>query len=300
MSVRMSIRLTTREPLPDGLRRIAREQLEGVLRRVAQAETKKEAAAVHATRKHIKKLRALLRLIREQIGREIFQEENGRLREVAHGFSGSRDARVQRELLEKLREETGGDLVFPKTSAALDGEVTSEAGSFGNQRAEAIATLELMGDRLEGWPLDHISMCELACGLRHAYGRGRKARAEVCSAPTPENFHTWRKRVKDIWYQGRILECLSPAVMAPLIENAKTLGQHLGDLHDLAVFRERLELENFGDESERSLLLGLICDREPKLEQITLDLGSRFFAEKPGAFERRLLRYADDWAAVSA
>jgi len=43
------------------------------------------------------------------------------------------------------------------------------------------------------------------------------------------------------------------------------------------------------------VLLGLICTREPKLEQIALDLGARFFAEKPLAFERRLLRYAREW-----
>ena len=37
--------------------------------------------------------------------------------------------------------------------------------------------------------------------------------------------------------------------------------------------------------------------REIELEEVVLDLGARFFAEKPGAFERRLLRYAREWPA---
>jgi len=44
-------------------------------------------------------------------------------------------------------------------------------------------------------------------------------------------------------------------------------------------------------------LCGLICSRESELEEAVLDLGARFFAEKSGMFERRLLRYARDWPA---
>ena len=40
---------------------------------------------------------------------------------------------------------------------------------------------------------------------------------------------------------------------------------------------------------------GSICTHENELEEVVLDLGARFFAEKSGAFERRLLRYARDW-----
>ena len=98
--------------------------------------------------------------------------------------------------------------------------------------------------------------------------------------------------MKEVWYQTRILQCLNPAVMCAMADAAKTLGQELGDLHDLAFFRNRLEAEEGCRDDERIVLLGLICTRERELEQIALDLGARFFAEKPLAFERRLLRYA--------
>ncbi len=292
----MSYRLKTNEPLAGGIRRIAREQLESTLGQIGQVAGGKEAAAVHSTRKHIKKQRALLRLIREQLGKEIFKEENDRLRGVARTFSGSRDARVQLQLLENLREQAQqGKTAFAQTSAALEKEMAAHAGSFGPQRREAEATLQHICDRIEGWPLDDLSVRNLSCALRHSYKRARKCLDCVKTEATTENFHDWRKRVKDIRYQARILQCLNQAVMCELADAAKTLGQHLGDLHDFAFFRSRLEADEGCREDERVLLLGLICAREKELKQIALDLGARFFAEKPAAFERRLLRFAGAW-----
>jgi hypothetical protein len=82
--------------------------------------------------------------------------------------------------------------------------------------------------------------------------------------------------------------------MSEIAKDARTLGQHLGDLHDLAIFRGRLAAET-GREEERAVLCGLICARERELEEIARDLGARFFAEKPGMFARRLRRYARAW-----
>ena len=140
----MSYRLRTGEGIAVGMRRIAREQLEGALCEIAAANSANEAAAVHAARKSIKKARALLRLIREEIGREIFKEENRSLRDVARGFSGPRDARVQLQLLEKLREQVPQGLAFEKTTAMLEEEIATQCrnlrpatpGSGGNLAAD--------------------------------------------------------------------------------------------------------------------------------------------------------------------
>ena len=103
----MSYCLKTDEGIADGIRRVMREQLQGGLCEISQATPGNEAKAVHATRKHIKKARALLRLVRETIGQKIFQEENRFLREVGRIFASSRDARVRQETLEQLREQIG-------------------------------------------------------------------------------------------------------------------------------------------------------------------------------------------------
>jgi CHAD domain-containing protein len=292
----MSYRLRIREGLATGVRRIAREQLEGALREIAVVTTGDEAAAVHATRKYIKKTRALLRLIRAEIGPEIFKAENRYLREVARGFSGPRDARVELQLLQKLREQAQLEsMAFAQTAALLQEEVATHVDSFGPQQREAEATLQRICDRIEGWPLDDLGIDDLCCALRSSYRCGRKCFRRVQDEATSENFHSWRRRVKDIWYQARLLQNLNAAALGEINQAARTLGQMLGDLHDLAFFRIRLEAEPGIGEEERSSLLELIGAGERELEEITLDLGARFFIEKPRALERRLLRYARDW-----
>ena len=296
----MSYRLKSDEMPADGIRRIAREQLEKALSEIEQLSTAKAAAAVHATRRHIKKVRALLRLVRDEIGEKIFEEEDRRLREVARSFSGARDGQVQLNMLEKLRDQARQKkAVFQKTAAALKREIAALAVDLGAEEQSAEATLQWIGDRIEGWPLDNLSAEDLCRALKRFYRRGRKGLRCVESDPTAENFHSWRKRVKDVWYQSLLLQNLHPAVMCELANGAQTLGRQLGDLHDLAFFRSRLAGAAELPESERTALLGLICAREGELQEIALDLGARFFAEKPKAFEKRLLRYAKEWPARS-
>jgi CHAD domain-containing protein len=168
------------------------------------------------------------------------------------------------------------------------------------RRREARTTLQEICDRLEGWPVDDLGMDDLCCALRHSYRRGRKGLRRAGAESTAENFHSLRKRVKEAWYQTRILQRLNSALMGAMADAAKTVGQELGDLHDLAVFRNRLQAEEGCRDDERIVLLGLICTRESELEQIALDLGARFFAEEPLVFERRLLRYAREWPTPPA
>jgi CHAD domain-containing protein len=289
----MSYRLKTDETPALGIRRIAREQLESALGEIKGLIHQDEGAAVHATRNHIKKIRALLRLLRRAIGPEIFKGENQRLRDVGRSFSGPRDARVQLQLLAQLREEAAQEKdSFPKTTAALKTEIADLAEGFGAQRRQAAPILQQISDRLEGWPLENIGSNDLCCALQRSYRRGRTWFRCAGADPVAENFHSWRKRVKDLWYQSLILRDLNRTVVCEIAEAARTLSRQLGDLHDLSFFRHRLETSAAYAEEERTVLLVLICARERELERVALDLGARFYAEKPGAFGRRLLRYA--------
>ena len=88
----MPFRFKLTEPFEEGCRRIAREQIER-----AQCQLKAPGdpvAAVHETRKSLKRLRALLRLVRPALGEQTYREENAQLRSI--GGSLSRHARPPR------------------------------------------------------------------------------------------------------------------------------------------------------------------------------------------------------------
>lgn len=291
----MNYRLKKDEPLASGIRRIAREQLEKAEQEILGLADEDEGGAVLAMRKHIKRTRALLRLARDPLGSKIFKGEDRRLRDVARGFSGSRDARALLQSLEKLRESAAPKKeTFAGTCATLKNEIATAAKTVGNQPQQAAATLQQVCDRLEGWPLENLTNENLSAALKKTYRRGRTCFCLVESNRRTEKFHAWRKRVKDLCYQAQILQNLNQTVLCEMAEGAKNLGRHLGELHDLAFFRQRLETGAKFPEDERALLLGLICARECELEQVALDLGARFYAEKPGAFARRLLDHARD------
>src|ERR1700726_4241853 len=101
----MSYQLRREETFGEGLRRICRKQVELAL---AITEGKKEPrdTPVHETRKHLKKARAVLHLVRKEIGRGLFKNEDHALRDVGRLISEIRDAEVRLETVRELQTVT--------------------------------------------------------------------------------------------------------------------------------------------------------------------------------------------------
>ena len=97
----MAYRLENGEPLPDGIRRIATEQLSSAIKHL-QGETGARDTHVHKARKNMKRLRGLIRLLRFELGKEAFGRENACDRLAAAEQAGMRDATVLIETLDKL------------------------------------------------------------------------------------------------------------------------------------------------------------------------------------------------------
>ena len=77
----MSFRLKLREPLPNGLKRVFREQIESALR-LCQHPAKQRGVTVHEVRKHLKKLRAAMRLAVGEVGKNQHAREDRCVREI--------------------------------------------------------------------------------------------------------------------------------------------------------------------------------------------------------------------------
>src|SRR5262249_34360662 len=96
----MAYRCKIEEPLAKGIRRIAREQVQRAAQRLAQADD--GPAAIHDVRKHLKRVRALLRLVRPVLGDTAFRRENARFREIGLLLAGARDLDVLKETVAAL------------------------------------------------------------------------------------------------------------------------------------------------------------------------------------------------------
>ena len=292
----MAFRLKLREPLPKGLKRVLREQIDSALH-MCQNPAKERGVTVHEVRKHLKKLRAAMRLATGAVGKNCHSCENRSVREIGRLISDLRDAQVRLQTFTELRDRAAKrsqELLFPRSEELLLLERESFSEAFAGWRKEAIPQLESVKARLMEWQLDGLNWQQICGAVAKIYKRGQRGLAKTIADPVSENFHEWRKGVKDIWYQLRILQPLNRVVLEEMAHDAEVLGELLGCEHDLDFLLARLEKE-IGDEAfagELAQLQKLICKRCKRLRRDALELGRRFYAEPAKAFAKRISIFA--------
>ena len=295
----MSYRLKSKERPSQELKRIFREEI-GSAVRLCRHPAKERGVTVHETRKHLKKLRAALRLAAAEAGKDRHAREDRSLSQIAKLVSDLRDAHVRWQTFTRIREDMRGHSAahpFPKIEELLSMERESFSAAFAGWQKQAIPELEAAKKRLSGWPLDDTTWKEVCGAVAKSYRRGRNTLGDVVKKPSPETFHEWRKEVKRLWYQLRLLQPLNRVVLKKIAGDAKALGELLGLDHDFAFLLTRLDQEQNDSalQPEHAALQKLIRKRSWKLQRDATELGRRFYAEPPKAFAKRISIFMEDW-----
>jgi CHAD domain-containing protein len=295
----MSYHLRKDETLGDNLRRICRKQIESAIA-VATGEKKTGDSPVHEMRKHVKKARAALRLVRKEIGAGLFREEDCYLRDVGRLTSEIRDAEVRLQTVRELqgisqRGRRGG--AYPKLEGMLMMELENFMAAFAEWQTQTVPILERAGANVDCWPLDHFDCKQLRRAVQRTYKSARKALACAEATPTAENFHRFRTRAKRLWYELRILRPVNPVVLKNLSDDLRSLGNLLGRAHDLSFLGDRLRRNDQKSEWEREghKLLAVIEVSQGDLQRGAAELAEHFFAERPRDFGDRIASWLKDW-----
>jgi hypothetical protein len=286
-------RLHDGEFVPDGVRRIARGQLDNAIEWLdGAAHGQQLGDAVHETRKGLKRLRTSLRVARPAIGDETYRRENAAFRNTGRRLSGARDARVLIETLDALTSRFGGE-ISPGTTARLRAELEQDhdraeaALRDGPEVAAALEELKLARERTAGWTFEEHGFDALGPGVRRLYRRGRRSMRAAAKEPGgDERLHEWRKRVKDLWHASQLLR------MKRFAKRAHRLSDRLGDDHDLAVLREYVNAHPhyFEDDAQRLALSAAIDRRREQLQQDAFQLGAKVYEQPPKKFVRSIER----------
>jgi CHAD domain-containing protein len=296
----MSYELRQDETVGDGVQRIICRQIEAAIC-ASSAKQNGKGSPVHETRKHLKKTRAALRLASGEVERKIWKREDRCLQEVGRLISEVRDAEVRLQTVRQLREfARGKKRSFRETEELLAFELDSFLAAFSEWPEEAKQQLTEVLDRIRAWPLDDLRCKQMRKSVQMTYKRGRKALKAAIEKTSTKNLHTFRKRAKELWYQLRILQPLAPAVFKELNDELKTIGQYLGQIHDLAFVAERVASMGSARKQGDRILNALIDSREKELERTAIALGERFYAESPRQFARRLSQYFSEWELTKA
>jgi CHAD domain len=267
------------EQLGSALQRMALGQLDLALETIGSGGEPPGERAVHETRKALKRLRALLRLLRSNLGEETYARESRALRDAGRSLAGARDAEVMLRTLDSLIERHPGKLKGRGGVIALRSALLAERDQARRRTlsdpgvlARAVAELRACRVRLSGWELPQSSGLQLVEGdLLRLYRQGAKRRRAAARAKEGDvlEMHRWRKRVKDLRYVAEMLQPAEGATqgmspkpgskgkakgehrreeqarkavksMRKVARRADRLGEMLGEDHDLAVLAKRI------------------------------------------------------------
>jgi CHAD domain-containing protein len=286
----MPFRFKKSESPAKGVRRVCRERIGAARERLGKSG---QPAAIHDARREIKKLRAIFRLARGQAVGGAYHKSVKALREAAGCLAAPRDARVMLKAFVKLAGPSARR--FAEIEKMLRKHCRRETRRF--QRNDFIAVadriLRKINRRVVGLKIKADGWAAIEPGLKESYDRGREACALARRKPLPENFHDWRKHVKNLWHYFRLLHPALRAKERALTDELGLLGAHLGEEHDLALLRQFVAGHCAGQAKEAKALSRLIESRQEELRAAALKVGSRLYAEAPAVVCRRL---ENDWS----
>ena len=294
----MAFHFKKKESPTKAVRRLGRERIGKALDQLQKCD---RLEAIHSVRKEVKKVRAVLGLIREKTGGNTYRKGVKTLRAAGRLLRDARDAHVRPRTLERLMTHFRDRLAassFSGIKKILRQSCQAETREF--LKGGAVARVDRMlqkfnrraGDlkvRAEGWGAIRL-------GLGESYRQGQKSLAVARKEPSPENLHQWRKHVQDLWHQLRLLCPVHPKELRGMTDTLKQLSQYLGDDHDLVMlwqFETRRCARWHAGEVELMRQLNEL--RRKELQTEAFRLGARFYREKPSAFCRRLENYWRAW-----
>lgn len=270
----MGFRLREDESVAKGLHRVVKKELRSASERLTLDSSD---VAIHEARKSIKKVRAVLQLLGDDL-----DAGNARkyLRRASQLLSPLRDADAMLETTRSLRS----DRTMTKVVAALTSQLQSEKSRLrdeadaGRVRRKAAAALDRVRHDARDWRWKKADFPALADAIKRSYKRALTSMEEARSEDDPDRFHNWRKRVKTHWYALRLLSKRIPTLGPPIAE-FKRLETALGDDHNLLVLQARVQSTPLRSLTER---------RQRALKRQALAVGARVLVQRPKVFAKHL------------
>ena len=298
----MSFRLENNETLSFGLKRIILELIDKSVFNLSKGNGSFNED-IHDTRKNFKKVRTVLRLIRNELGEENYQIEISFYRDAGRILSDLRDSTVLIQTFDKL--VISSELEMSNFDFSVFREFLIEkqkhirtAKSKKSAVINSLSTdLLLARSRVFDWPLSGDEFKLIKKNLQLIYEQGKKYMYAVFSEAIKENVHEWRKRVKDLWYAMRILGNIWPEIMSPLDILLGKLSDALGDANDLFLLKEKIisNQSKFKDDQHTRELINFIDRRIIDLLREARSIGRKVYSEDSKYFVGRMQNYFEIW-----
>lgn len=304
----IGIHIGVDEPLDHAMRRITLSEFDVAINGVTHADD--IDLGVHEARKALKRIRGLLRLVRDEIGYEVYRNENVVLRDIGRILAPVRDSNVLVRTFGDI-DDTYGSAISPAASADINAFLRLNhrrlrASVVDDQQCMADLVVSLKSSRSRfaghGSPSNPAQgavirdeFASIAGGLARVHRRGRRAMKRADEDRDTASLHEWRKRVKYLRYQTESLTPLWPQLLDAYANRLDELGEVLGDEHDLAVLGSTLADRSPTSPEVTTVMNVLIDHMRAPLQERAFTLGRSIYTESTDAFVTRMGSY---WAAA--
>jgi CHAD domain-containing protein len=280
----MAYRIKRKERVGKGIRRILREQLQRAIESARDREGIQEER-VHDIRTRLRRSRAALELIDGKVGKTAKRTDR-RLRNRGRKLARPRDVVVQahtfRILGTRLSRELPAGLLERMRDVGEQMRTKLDEKSVEKELRRTAKALRKVRRRLRKLPVKRGRRA-IGKGITETYREARRALDAVHADPTPERFHDWRKQVKLLSNELKIVGRAVPELATRYLDKIEKLGEILGQVHDLDCAAATAERHPrwFGSEAECDAVRGLVAEHRVLLEREAFALAAGVFAGRP-------------------
>jgi CHAD domain-containing protein len=288
----LAFRLKRRASIANEVRRIVLRQLETAISELHTVGDPQSDDAVHDARRRVKKIRAIIRLVRPVLDKG-YRAVDRDLSTVSRLLAPVADGRGIIETLDELAHRYHRSLPKQTMAAARAGVLRSGARADHEAQARGVlkvATGTLRSDRsqVKHWHIHGDGFRAIAPGLEESYRRARRMMIASWSKPKPSHFHTWRRYVKDHWFHVRLLEGRCGYHLVTYEHRIEALDGVLGEYHNLVLLRDVLVTDASLSRDEAAQCLRIVARYQRLLRRHAEILGARIYMERPRRFVRRV------------
>jgi CHAD domain-containing protein len=284
------------------LRRIVDELITSAIACINERSTDREED-LHQVRLAIKRLRAILRLLRPLVSKTFFKRENTRLRFAARRLARLRDLAVARRTLEQVTDKLASHSQDAAVQEVFESFLAQTPGSshYDEDRETALrlAARALVRTRhaFHALSLPDRGWKTIEPGLKKLYRQNRTWMKCASSSDKDEDFHEWRKQVKYYFYLLKMLTPIWLSRLGKTVKHLDRLQDKLGKDHDLAVLKSFLvkRLNNPGNRTPVGQVIQYLEKRSAKLRKQSMAVGKILFDNKPGRWMKALRKRWEDW-----
>lgn len=290
------------ESVSAGLTRVVDELIKSAIARIKQPSTDREED-LHQVRLAIKRLRAILRLLRPLVSKTFFKRENARLRSAARRLARLRDLAVARRTLEQVTDKLASHSQDAAVQEVFESFLAQTPAS-SRYDEDREAALRLAGRALAQTrhafrvlPLPDRGWNTIEPGLKKLYRQNRTWMKCASSSDKDEDFHEWRKRVKYYFYLLEMLIPMWPSRLGKMVKHLDCLQDKLGKDHDLAVLKSFLvkHLSNAKNKKPVGKVIEYLEKQSAKFRKQSMALGKILFDEKLSNWMKALRKRWEDW-----